>query len=523
MTSAFIIDIQPQLQPDRGEETTELLRILIQTVRDPTSSEIPPLPQWTGPSGTIVQVQSVLYSSLAATIFSAFLAMLGKQWLNRYTSVDMRGSAIERNQHRQRKLNGMFSWYFNVAMDSLPLMLQLALLLPGCALSRYLWTIDHSTACVILGFTSLGVLFYLSILVAGSIYESCPYQTPGSQIIRYIQKRLLPEIRGFSLVRGLRPLRSLRSLRFPRQASFFFQSITPLFDENVEWWKKPLIALLVVVTFPILLWTDILQLIWALSAFIGPSVRSFYTWASAAWRRDPPTPDIGRGEDYEIHVLDSHCVAWMLDTSMDRHIHRITLEFLETLRILITSDTSLLTGCLNVLSSCIHVDREGNAVLAQGLEELGKVAAMALLHVVAHFSVMMPASSALYDVRQKYRRIYPIDTDFHGISFYHTMEVMHSSFHQQPRSALYLEWEDYEPSPLEHTSMARNLVLLTWSDRQRGGRRQKVPRRTLRFVLHTLMQDTPPPTPVIADCLLVVALELGHEISMDAVLVEDKR
>jgi len=307
----------------------------------------------------------------------------------------------------------------------------------------------------------------------------------------------------------------------PLQASFFFQSITPLLDENMEWWKKPLYALLVVVTFPIPLWIDILLPIWTLLASIGPSVRSFYTWASAAWRRDPPIPDIGRGEDYEIHVLDSHCVAWMLDTSMDRHIHRITLEFLETLRILITSDTSLFMGCLNILSSCIHVDREGNAVLAQGLEELGKVVAMALLHVVAHFSVMMPASSALYDVRQKYRRIYPIDTDFRGISFHHTMEVTHNSLHPQPRVPLY--WKDYEPSPLEHTYMARKLVLLTWSDRQRGDRRFKVPRWALRFILHTLIQDTSPPTPVIADCLLMVAFELGHEISMDAVLVEDKR
>lgn len=211
----------------------------------------------------------------------------------------------------------------------------------------------------------------------------------------------------------------------------------------------------------------------------------------------------------------------MLDTSMDRLIHRITLEFLETLRILITSNTSLFTGCLNILSSCIHVDREGNAVLAQGLEELGEVAAMALLHVVAHFSVMMPAPSALYDVRQKYRRIYPIDTDFHGVSFRRTMEVMHRSFYPHSGNSLY--WMDYEPSPLERISMARRLVLLVWSDRQRGGPQLKVPRWVPRFVLQTLMQDTPPSTPVIADCLLMVAFELGYEISMDAVLVEDKR
>jgi len=281
------------------------------------------------------------------------------------------------------------------------------------------------------------------------------------------------------------------------------------FDENVEWWRQPSIVLLLIVTFPVLLWIDVLALIWILSASLGLSVHWFCTWILAAWRRDPPIPDIGRGEGHEIHVLDSHCVAWMLDTSMDRHIHRITLGFLEKLRILITSDPSLFTRCLNILSSCIHVDWEDNAVLAQGLEGLGKVAVVTLLRVVAHFSVVIPASSALYDVRQKYRRIYPIGTDFRGISFHRTTEVMHSSFHPQPRISPY--WKDYEPSPLDHTSMARKLVLLAWSDRQCGGRRQKVPRWTLRFVLHTDAGHA------IAGCLLMVAFELGHEISMDAV------
>jgi hypothetical protein len=526
VTSAFIIDIQPQLQPDRGEETTELLRILIQTVKDPTSSEIPPFPQWTGPPSVIVQVQSILYSSMAAALFSAFLAVLGKQWLNRYASVDVRGSAIERNQHRQRKLNGMFSWYFNVVMESLPLMLQLALLLLGCALSRYLWTIDHSTACVMLGFTSLGALFYLLILVAGSIYESCPYQTPGSQMIRYIQKRLVPGIRGSSLVRTprslVRALRSLvRTLRSLVQDRFLFQNIAPLFDENVEWRKKPLIALFVIFAFPILLWTDILALIRSLSTFIRLSVRSIYTWVLVAWRRDPPLPHIGRDEEYEIHVLDSHCVMWMLDTSMDRNLHQVALGFLGALRILTTSNPSLLTGCLNVLSNCVRIDRRGNAVLSQGSEELGRAAAMALLRMVAHFSVMIPAPSALRDLRQKYRRIYPMDTDFGGISFRHTIEVIHKVFHPGPDH--YLDWKDYEPSPSEHTSMARALTLFIWSGLVREGPWCRVPQWALGFVLRSLIQDTLPPSPVIADCLLMVAEKIGHGTLRDVVLGEDNR
>jgi len=87
---------------------------------------VPTVPQCTGPPHKIVHVQAILFASLAASLFSAFLAMLGKQWLNRYASVDIRGSAIERGQNRQRKLDGIVAWYFDHVMQLLPLMLQAA-------------------------------------------------------------------------------------------------------------------------------------------------------------------------------------------------------------------------------------------------------------------------------------------------------------------------------------------------------------------------------------------------------------
>jgi hypothetical protein len=119
VTSAFIIEVNSQLQPDSNEETAALLRVLIYKIDSTTfGGDIPPIPpQWTGPPHTIVQVQAVLYTSLAASLFSAFLAMLGKQWLNRYMSTDMRGTAIERSQNRQQKLNGIVTWCFDYVMD----------------------------------------------------------------------------------------------------------------------------------------------------------------------------------------------------------------------------------------------------------------------------------------------------------------------------------------------------------------------------------------------------------------------
>ena len=187
MASAFIIEVNSEFKPDPNDETAALLRVLLYKIDNTTfGNHVPPLPQWTGPPHAIVQVQAVLFASLAASLLAALLAVLGKQWLSRYDSVDMKGTTVERARNRQRKLDGIDAWYFYYVMEALPWMLQVALLLLGCALSRYLWEVNIVVASVVLGVTSLGMTFYLSIVVAGTADESCPYQTPVVIILRQI-------------------------------------------------------------------------------------------------------------------------------------------------------------------------------------------------------------------------------------------------------------------------------------------------------------------------------------------------
>lgn len=132
-----------------------------------------------------MDVQVLLYASLGASLLAAFLAVLGKQWLNRYVR-GKGGSAIERCRDRQRKADGMKDWLFPVVMETLPLMLQAALLLLGVALSRYLWTIDHVVAVVNIAITSAGMLVYLILIVLASSSYGCPYQTPFSLAICHL-------------------------------------------------------------------------------------------------------------------------------------------------------------------------------------------------------------------------------------------------------------------------------------------------------------------------------------------------
>jgi len=152
--------------------------------------DVPTVTSWTGPPRPLVRVQALLYASLAASLFSASLAMFGKRWLNLYASVDMRGSAIERSQNRQRKVDGFVAWRFVGAVESLSLMLQIALLLLGSALANYLWDIDVTIASVVLSATVFGVIFYAFIVVAGAFSMSCPYQTFGARVLRSLWRKV---------------------------------------------------------------------------------------------------------------------------------------------------------------------------------------------------------------------------------------------------------------------------------------------------------------------------------------------
>jgi len=120
------------------------------------------------------------------SLLAAFVAMLGKQWLNRYLR-HTGGSTIERCGDRQRKFDGLERWPFRLFIESLPVMLQIALLLLACGLSRHMWSVNTSVARVVISFTVIGFLFYVAIVVAGTSSYECPFQTPASMALRYLR------------------------------------------------------------------------------------------------------------------------------------------------------------------------------------------------------------------------------------------------------------------------------------------------------------------------------------------------
>ena len=334
VTSAFITEVDSQLQSDPNEETAALLRVLIYKIDNTTfGNDVPTLPQWTGPPRAIVQVHSILYASLAASLLSAFLAMLGKQWLNRYELTDMRETAIERSQNRQRKLNGVVAWYFYHVMESLPSMLQAALVLLGCALSRYLWEINTTVASVILGVTSFGVVFYLFVVVAGAASVNCPYQTPGAHVLRRILRYILPRVLGTlcSVSRAL-----YDSVEDSHCYSF---SVSQWEDCNWVWG--------IVTVIPWFLVGLTIDIYYLGRAIVLPPV----VFASRVHVRLTRGPFVTkRGSD----VSNLDCVSWVLQTSLDKAVHLPTLEYLPTMTGQAECDPSLVLGCFSILAGCVE-------------------------------------------------------------------------------------------------------------------------------------------------------------------------
>ena len=543
MTSAFIIEVNSQFQPDANEETAALLRVLIHKVDNTTfGGDVPTVPQpWTGPPHVIVQVQAILFASLAASLFSAFLAMLGKQWLNRYTSVDMRGSAIERSQNRQRKLDGIVNWYFDYVMESLPLMLQGALLLLGCALSRYLWGINKAVASVVLGITSFGIIFYLFIVIAGAAAESCPYQTPCARILRRIPDTLhhVPEIlhriQGFlhHIPDTLPDIhrRIPRVLGAPHQAFSALPEVSFSFSALVSTWEKSPyllvnIALLLSST-PLLLILLVADVCRATIWLLVMISRRVYFWLWQKLEQLRSQRELGQlrsrwesgqlrlrqESEQQTAVLDLQCIFWTLRTSLDGPVRLSTLNYLATTT-LANLDLTFVVDCFDILFGHVKAIND-EAVITQGTEGLAAASALCCLHTISHLTTTDPASRVLDSIRQRYTKAFPFSTQFNDLPFSHILDVIHGVFY--PHRSGQAWWGHYKPSSNEHAVVSHALAKLARFEYQRS-RRKKVPRWLLRFALHSLSQSLLPPTSVVVNCLSIIAVDLGDDLPNTAML-----
>jgi len=174
-------------------------------------------------------------------------------------------------------------------------------------------------------------------------------------------------------------------------------------------------------------------------------------------------------------------------------------------------DPTLAATYLEVLLRGIDVNGD-RVTVRPGSERIVGAASMYLLCALSD-----PNPIVVEDMRQRYRGVIPPEANFEG-PFRHTMVAIHAlSFNRWERRLF--KWLDYQPCAQEHALFATTLVQVAYNRRQHG----KVPRWVLRFSLHSMLMDPEPPVSVIADCLMIIAIDLGCNISESDISNLDKR
>jgi hypothetical protein len=431
--------------------------------------QAPPLQAWNGPDHAVVVCQTVLYASLGISLLAAFLAMLGKQWLNRFGKAKVRGSEIDESRNRQRKLSGMVSWKFDLVMESLPLMLQSALLLLGYALSRYLWTVNLTVASVVIGITSLGLGFYIFIVIAATIADNCPFQTPTSQILRGIYR--LDNSRNRYIARTRRAVFRLwlRTTRLYHITTL--RILLPLFT---------------------------------------PLKNKRRSLIDQSQRKKAVRLFSKKETDHDAYNVDGGCVIWMIDTARGQTASRIISNFIpEVVWHRDIKDSPSLPYLYDQAVECFDFEQEKVSLVSR-LRNQAFSTAKAFVHVYSQMRV----TGAIDDSFVSRTRVHHAqladgqhkeDGDLES-----TLWLVDYIMDRQRE----IDWSKTEVSYNHRVWMAHVILCLVWL---KGGRLDECLQG---FVVQTLGWRN---GSMATDCILMLCLSVGVPVHADDLLVTDKR
>ncbi|KAG8965671.1 hypothetical protein FRC03_000306 [Tulasnella sp. 419] len=180
---AFIVEAYKELRRDNVDTTNDLLRIIIHNQIDP-NQPVTDNKRVFKVDGRAIRINALFFASLSCSLFTAFGAVLGKQWLNHYKREGKRMTLAERGRERQKKYIGLAFWHLEQVVETLPTLLQLSLFLFLGALVDFIWPLNEATASVIAALSIVTFGFYVITTTIAALYPSAPFQTRFTAVIR---------------------------------------------------------------------------------------------------------------------------------------------------------------------------------------------------------------------------------------------------------------------------------------------------------------------------------------------------
>ncbi|KAH9848534.1 hypothetical protein C2E23DRAFT_843336 [Lenzites betulinus] len=135
------------------------------------ASSPPTVPRWT------VWLNALWFSSLVLSLSSASLGIMAKQWLNEYQS-GVSGTSRPAARVRQHRLNNLRAWRVEDIINTIPILLQLALAFFLAGLLILLWNYDHDVAAAASALVGVLAVFTLVTTLLPLFDSSCSYLTP---------------------------------------------------------------------------------------------------------------------------------------------------------------------------------------------------------------------------------------------------------------------------------------------------------------------------------------------------------
>jgi hypothetical protein len=151
------------------------------------------------------------FSSLACSLAAALFGMMAKQWIREYTNFGM-ASPRESLRMRQYRYKGLLQWGVFEIIGTLPVLLQIAVILFLIGLIDLLWSLHHAVAAVFTVLAAIPILMAVCMAFIPVFSSSCPYRSPFS----------------FFLIRLLTPL----ALCLRHWGKFFFVGIPRYYTQR---------------------------------------------------------------------------------------------------------------------------------------------------------------------------------------------------------------------------------------------------------------------------------------------------
>lgn len=141
-----------------------------------TANSPPPVPRWA------VWLNALWFSGLILSLTSASVGIMVKQWLNEYNS-GVSGTSRPISRVRLHRLNNLRKWHVEDVVNTIPILLQLALALFLSGILILLWGLHVTVAAIASTLVGLLAIFTAVTTLLPLFDQSCSYLTPQIRTI----------------------------------------------------------------------------------------------------------------------------------------------------------------------------------------------------------------------------------------------------------------------------------------------------------------------------------------------------